>query len=36
MVSGWDSSNTNYKIKAFDAADSYCVGESNRFTIMRN
>jgi hypothetical protein len=32
----WGLTNTNYRIRAFDASDSYCVGESNRFTIIGN
>ena len=30
---GFTTSNTNYKIKAIDAADGYCTGDSDRFTI---
>jgi hypothetical protein len=30
---GFTTSSTNYKIKAIDAADGYCTGESVRFTI---
>ena len=31
---GWTLSNSAYKIKAFDVADDYCVGETGRFTIV--